>query len=45
MIKEHKHKWKKIYYRKYNDKKGFQEWISIPDKFICEICLEIKELK
>jgi len=41
---ECKHNWKKIYYRKINNKK-IQEWITIPNKFICDKCMEIKELR
>lgn len=40
-----KHHWKKIYYRKIINGKISQMWITIPDRFVCDKCLEIKELK
>ncbi len=38
-----KHNWKRIYFRKKvgNNRK----WVTIPNKFICDKCLEIRELK
>jgi len=45
MAKQCKHNWKKIYYRKITKGKKYQEWITIPNKFICDKCLKIKELK
>ena len=45
MVSKCNHNWKKIYYRKINKKTKIQEWITIPNRFICDKCLEIKELK
>jgi len=39
-----KHNWKKIYYRKYI-RGETQKWITIKNKFVCDKCLKIKELK
>jgi hypothetical protein len=39
------HKWKKLYYRKFEKGQKYQEWMTVPDKFICDKCLKIKELK
>ncbi len=39
-----KHNWKKVYYRRYKKGKN-QKWTTIPDKFVCDKCLKIKELK
>ena len=40
-----KHNWKKIYYRKIVNNKKHQVWKTIQNKFICDKCLEIRELK
>lgn len=40
-----KHNWKKIYYRKLNKKTNIQDWKTIQNKFICDKCLIIRELK
>lgn len=45
MVKQCKHNWKKIYYRKVVKGKTYQEWMTIPNKFVCDKCLKIKELK
>jgi len=40
-----KHNWKRIYYRKKVKNKNIQKWITIKNKFVCDKCLEIRELK
>jgi len=40
-----KHKWKKIYFRKIVKDRDYQQWMTVPNKFICDKCLKIKELK
>jgi len=44
MITECNHNWKKLYFRKMKKNKE-QQWTTIKDKFVCDKCMEIKELK
>jgi len=45
MVKQCEHNWKKIYYRKVTEGKLYQVWKTIPNTFVCDKCLKIKELK
>jgi hypothetical protein len=45
MKEECEHNWKKVYYRKVVIKNGSQDWKTIPNTFVCDKCLEIKQLK
>ncbi len=45
MVKQCEHNWKKIYYRKVIEEKESQDWVTIPNKFVCDKCLKIKELR
>jgi len=40
-----KHNWKKLYYRKYDSEKKYQEWIKVENKMICDKCKLIAEIK
>lgn len=43
MEKRCNHSWKKIYYRKSNN--GKQSYIKVRDRFICDKCEKIVEVK
>ena len=45
MIREHEHNLKRVYYRKMNKEKNYQDWISLNEFRYCDECKQILEMK